>query len=933
MDVRNGHKNRKTHKKNKCFGHIFLCVMLALTIAVTANIGILPVMALSSADMGSAASQEPAGDTEKQDQSGSGADTVTTDGTAEDVTSESEANGISDSTGKAATGTDATGTASNATGTASDSTGMGAEATNTAASASDSAADAAPASTSEEAATAAADISDKVSLQKFEIAELDDGMQKISGSEDAQYEHHIYATQEITLNWTADADILSKIHAGDYFTFRLPGQFDYTSLKANPEIEGLGSAAQATLFQKDQETYIRITFNTIPLNWLTIDNAAFGRIQLMVRPDTDKMLSGANAVMVVAGSHVWSPNPVQEGENKTFLVKNFTPRTDSKDLTDTQITDFTITDETGTEPATYYTDQYYDINIGWKWTRSDDTPWLIPGDWFEILLPSEFSYQNYLYGGFTNSFDIKNEAGDVIATGVINPGGTIKVTFSDKISKEKANLYSTGSVTVEGYITEGNAGQAYPAVNIAGGTSSRAKKITVVKNSTANDYHWVTPKYVSAFDWSLLRTVSHPEGKIFWQNSRYYLKLRPGHYNQSQVPIQSQFISTYNVVKAENDNLTFTNALPSEWSSGDTSKYAVAYCGDLNTSYPDWDKARIRSNRYSTIGFQKVPIASYSDYDDEQKEALTRLLSNSYPYVDAATMRERFDLPSQIGEHEMIAIVQGAIWAIQTKDDDLFEEAGDNLVNYKKWSTASTSNNVLPANTYNNVPELVIQWIKNLVYFGRTGQAPQGYQFDIPQGTAKPFKITDAKIVNKVRNDDGTYSITAEVSLNRKLQSSQTGTLTVKDGSGSTEQTALSAGQNVFTVQLNQVSGSTKSLQFHIDVEDPYANMQVYMFDNNGIEGNTSKQSQDFITAESKSAKWASDFTLQTQIQEHYTLPNTGGSGTEMFSIGGLTAILLAFLLFIIRHKTTEEVLQGGLGKRRLKCSKNIILIKVKGKR
>ncbi|MGN0361530.1 MAG: Ig-like domain-containing protein [Bilifractor sp.] len=753
-------------------------------------------------------------------------------------------------------------------------------------------------------------------------------MQEISGSDDPQYEHHIYAMQKITLNWTADADILSKIHTGDYFTFRLPSQFDYSGLKTNPEIDGLGSAAQATLFQKDQETCIRITFNSIPMNWLAIDNVAFGRLQLMVRPDADKMLSGANAVTVAAGSHVWSPNPVQEGENKTFLIKNFTPRTDPKNLTDTQITDFSITDENGTEPDTYYTDRYYDINIGWKWARSDDTPWLMPGDWFEILLPSEFSYQNYYYGGFTNSFDIKNDAGDVIATGEINPGGTIKVIFSDKISKEEVNQYSTGSVTVQGYITDRNAGQAYPAVNIVGGTSSRAKKIKVEKVSTADDYHWVTPR---------VGTLG-PVGNVFWQTSRYYLYLRPGKY------IQTQFISTYNVVKAENDTTDFTDNLPSEWSSNDTSKYAVAYCGDVNQSYPSWGGDRItgdgllhlRNKRYTKIGFQKVPIDSYTGYNDEQKEALTRILSNSYPYVDAETMRERFGIPSEIGEHEMIAIVQGAIWSIQTKDDDLILRAGDNLPRgeYDEKILHQRSNNVLPSSSYHACPQLVTQWIKNLVYFGHTGQAPQGCQFDIPQGPAKPVRITDAKVVNKVRNDDGTYCVTAEVTLNRKLQSSQTGTLTVTDGSGGTQQIALAAGQDTVTVQLNQVAGNEKSLHFHIGVEDPYANMQVYMFDNNGIEGDSSKQSQDFITAESKSASWTSDFTLQTQIGEHYVLPDTGGSGTEMFSIGGLTAFLLAFLLFIKWHKTTditemtEEILQGGLRKNRLKCSKQTNLMK-----
>ncbi|MGN0361531.1 MAG: hypothetical protein ACI4ET_01690 [Bilifractor sp.] len=129
MDMRNGHKNsknRKTRKKNKCYWHIALCVMLAITIAVTANIGILPVMALSNTDMVTTAVQEPAGDTAKQAQSESGSDTVTTDGTVGNATSKSETNVIVDPTAAASDSTstalDSTAAPSKATTAASDTT-------------------------------------------------------------------------------------------------------------------------------------------------------------------------------------------------------------------------------------------------------------------------------------------------------------------------------------------------------------------------------------------------------------------------------------------------------------------------------------------------------------------------------------------------------------------------------------------------------------------------------------------------------------------------------------------------------------------------------------------------------------------------------------------------------------------------------------------
>lgn len=281
---------------------------------------------------------------------------------------------------------------------------------------------------------------------------------------------------------------------------------------------------------------------------------------------------------------------------------------------------------------------------------------------------------------------------------------------------------------------------------------------------------------------------------MYYEYSPYELDYKDTTTNRNS----STSVTTFALVPVKEQTYTWTPYPASGWTSEGESNYDVAYCADINV-YTSGD---------GDVYYDSMPISEANNFTNEQKTRLTAIVQNAYPFISYEQVisdikTAGYSLSNGCSLGELITGTQWAIWEIVNNA----EIYGSN--SSITWHlTGNVKNQTIhPLTDYRSYSSTVKSDIQTI----------HDYLISRTAYTKNTLTISSKEIVDIKSNDDGTYSVTIKVSLNRQLTEDESVYVTVSDSDSNTLTSTVPYNTTSFEVTLDNVSENVEYISVDIN--------------------------------------------------------------------------------------------------------------------
>lgn len=218
------------------------------------------------------------------------------------------------------------------------------------------------------------------------------------------------------------------------------------------------------------------------------------------------------------------------------------------------------------------------------------------------------------------------------------------------------------------------------------------------------------------------------------------------------------------------------------WNASGGYNYEVTYCVDPYHS----------ASASGGSDYIREDLDSIDDFNADTKAVLTKIVQNAYPFITAEEMRSRLNasgITGNFGESEMMAATQAALWQ-QTVPAECTG---------KLSPKGMALNGVLPDVDNISIVEEIKEWLLNTAS---------------RDSSTEMISIDNAHQSVK-KNDDGTYDVTVEVTLNRPVNNNDNieAILSAGEDENKTASTKLESGTNSFSITLEGLTSTAVNLK------------------------------------------------------------------------------------------------------------------------
>lgn len=342
--------------------------------------------------------------------------------------------------------------------------------------------------------------------------------------------------------------------------------------------------------------------------------------------------------------------------------------------------------------------------------------------------------------------------------------------------------------------------QCYVAFSLDTATPDSASPSTFALSRAATNSDEIVPDGVNDHYYS--------DVYMYYEYSPYEVS----YYDRTSSSNSSSTMTTFVLVPTEEQTYTWTANPTSGWSADIDSNYDVAYCADID----------VYTSGEDDVYYDSIPIEnSYLSSDPEKREKLTAIIQNAYPFltlddVIADMKTAGYTLTSGCGIAEFVTATQWAIWEV-ANDATIYEVTGEH-----GWSISNELSPITSYRSYRNYSTNIKSDIEKIRQYLLSREA------DIRE----ELKITNQEVTSVTENN-GEYSVTIRITLNRALEEDETAEVILTDSNGNTTTVQAPNGVTSFDVTLDDVQKNAGIISIDLNAEINGGYLGVVYYDSN----------------------------------------------------------------------------------------------------